>query len=469
MGYALHCDEYELTMAQSFLRHGETWRAAFELSVRHLPRNRGYLVAAGLGTALDYLEGLRFEEDELEWLATRGIYGRPFIEHLRALRFTGDVDAIPEGTPIGAGEPLLRVVAPRVQATLVESALLAITNHQTTVATKTARIVGAAAGRPVLDFSLRRLHGPDAGVGVARAAWIAGVAGTATVVAGRVLGIPTTGTMAHQYVLAFGEDGEQAAFEQFLRDYPGRAYLLVDTYETLRGAERAIAASHATGVELAGVRLDSGDLAALSRDVRELLDAAGLPRAQIVASNDLDEWSIDALVRGGAPIDVFGVGTSLGTSSDAPALGGVYKLVAQEDRATGELRPVMKRSPEKVSDPGIHQVWRSDDGDVIGLATDSLPGTPLLTPVMRDGARVGEPEPLEAARERCRALLPRLPERVRRLTDPEPLTVRSSRRLVDLRRELGLTVTVRGASPPANADGPTPPAPTPHARAARAL
>ena len=444
MGYALHCDEYELTMAQSFLLHGRTERAAFELSVRRLPVNRGYLVAAGLGTALEYLQGLRFEEAELEWLATRGIYGSEFVEHLRGLRFTGDVDAIPEGTPVGAGEPLIRIVAPRVEATLVESALLAIVNHQTVVATKTARIVEAAAGRPVLDFSLRRLHGPDAGVGVARAAWIGGVASTATVVAGRLLGIPTSGTMAHHYVLAFGRDGEQAAFEQFLRDYPGRAYLLVDTYDTLHGTERAIAASRATGVELAGVRLDSGDLAALARGVRDLLDRGGFPRARIVASNELDEWSVAELRRRGAPIDVFGVGTALGTSSDAPALSAVYKLVAQEDPATGELRPAMKNSAGKVSDPGVHQVWRSPEGDVVGLASETLPGEPLLVPVMRAGARVGDPEPLDAARERCRALLPRLPETVRRFTDPEPIAVRLSRRLEELRHELGSPVTQGG-------------------------
>jgi nicotinate phosphoribosyltransferase len=435
-GYALHCDEYELTMAQSFLAHGQTGRAVFELSVRDLPRNRGYLVAAGLQTALEYLARLRFDEVALAWLASQGIYGSAFIEHLRGLRFSGDVDAIPEGTPVGAGEPILRVDAPRVQATLVESALLTIVNHQTTIATKTARVVDAAAGRPVFDFSLRRLHGPDAAVGVARAAWIGGAAGTASVVGGQRLGIPTTGTMAHHYVIAFGPDGEQAAFEQFLRDYPGRATLLVDTYDTLRGTERAVAASRATGVALGGVRLDSGDLLSLTRDVRALLDAAGMPGARIVASNELDEWRIDELVRGGAPIDSFGVGTSLGTSSDAPALGGVYKLVAQEDAATGRLQPVMKRSTGKVTDPGVHQVWRSPGGDVVGLASESLEGEPLLVPFMRDGGHVGEVEPLDAARERCRAGLERLPDAVRRLTDPRPLDVARSAALTELRSEL---------------------------------
>jgi nicotinate phosphoribosyltransferase len=435
-GYALYCDEYELTMAQSFLAHGQTGRAAFELGVRSLPSNRGYLVAAGLETALEYLEDLRFEDGDLAWLATRDIYGAAFIEHLRTLRFSGDVDAIPEGTPVGAGEPLLRVVAPRVEATLVESALLSIVNQQTLVATKTARLVDAAAGRPILDFSLRRSHGPDAGVGVARAAWIGGAAATATVVAGRRLGIPTSGTMAHHFVLAFGPDCEQGAFEQFLLDYPARAYLLVDTYDTLRGTERAIAASRAAGVPLAGVRLDSGDLATLAHHVRDLLDAAGMHEARIVVSNDLDEWSIDALVRAGAPVDAFGVGTALGTSSDAPALGGVYKLVAQENLQTGELQPVMKRSVGKANDPGVHQVWRTAEGDVIGLASESLSGEPLLVPVVRAGRRLDAPEPLDAARERCRGGLSRLPDAVRRVTDPQLLAVHRSPRLDELRREL---------------------------------
>jgi nicotinate phosphoribosyltransferase len=435
-GYALHCDEYELTMAQSFLTHGQNGRAAFELGVRSLPVNRGYLIAAGLETALEYLETLRFDEGDLAWLATRGIYGPAFIEHLRTLRFTGDVDAIPEGTPVGAAEPLLRVVAPRVEATLVESALLSIVNHQTLVATKTARVVGAAAGRPVLDFSLRRLHGPDAGIGVARAAWIGGAAATATVIAGRRLGIPTSGTMAHHFVLAFGRDHEQAAFEQFLRDYPGRAYLLVDTYDTLRGTEHAIAASRATGITLAGVRVDSGEFAVLAWRVRELLDAAGMGEAHIVASNDLDEWSIDKLVRAQTPIDSFGVGTALGTSSDAPALGGVYKLVAHEDPRTGLLEPVMKLSEAKANDPGVHQVWRTAEGDVIGLASESLPGEPLLAPVVRDGRRLREPEPLDAARQRCHEGLARLPEAVRRITDPQPLAIERSAVLIELRHRL---------------------------------
>lgn len=431
---ALHCDEYELTMAQSFLRHGQTGRATFELFVRHLPPRRGYLVAAGLEQALAYLVELRFTDEDLEYLRERSTYGEDFLEYLAGFAFHGDVDALPEGTVVGAGTPLLRVTAPRLEATIVESALLAIVNHQTMIASKVARIVDAAKGRPVWDFSLRRLHGPDAAPAVARAAYIAGAAGTATVVAGRLLGIPTTGTMAHHYVLAFGPDGEQRAFEQFLRDYPGRATLLVDTYDTRRGVERAIAASLAVGVPLAAIRLDSGDLLALSCEARRLLDEAGFGSTRIIASGDLDEDRIAALVAGGAPIDAFGVGTMLGVSADAPYLGGVYKLVAQE--VDGRTVPVMKRSAEKETDPGAHQVFRTATGDVLGLVGEEIDGRPLLQPVMRGGEICGGVEPLDRIRERARAEREALPAEVRRLDQPQPWTVRRSPGLLALRRRL---------------------------------
>jgi nicotinate phosphoribosyltransferase len=432
--YALHCDEYELTMAQSFLHHGQTDDAAFELTVRGLPPQRGYLVAAGLEQALAYLRRLRFAEDDLAFLASTGLYSEDFLGHLRTLRFAGDVDALAEGTVIGAGEPLLRITAPRVQATLVESTLLAIVGHQTLIASKAARVVDAAAGRPVFDFSLRRLHGPDAALGVARAAFIAGAAGTATVVAGARLGIPTTGTMAHHYVVSFGADGEQRGFEQFLRDYPGRAVLLVDTYDTLRGVERAIAASRATGIGLAGIRLDSGDIGALSRAARRLLDDAGMRQAGIVASGDLDEWKISALVESGAPLAAFGVGTMLGTSADAPHLGAIYKLVAQCEQ--GRMVPVMKTSEDKRGDPGMHQVFRTDAGDVLALATETLPGQPLLQPVIRDGEMFVELPSLERIAVHCRAQRELLPDAVRRIADPEPWEVRRTPALEELRRRV---------------------------------
>jgi nicotinate phosphoribosyltransferase len=431
---SLHTDEYALTMAQSFLHHAQTGAASFELTVRSLPEHRGYLVAAGLEQALAFLESLHFDARDLEFLQRQGIYARDFLDMLASLRFSGDVDAIPEGTPVGAGTPLLRVTAPRIEATLVESALLALVNHQTMIASKASRIVNAAQGRAVWDFSLRRLHGPEAGTGVARAAYIAGCAGTATVVAGARLHVPTTGTMAHHFVLAFGEDNEQAAFEQFLRDYPGRAVLLVDTYDTLRGVDRAIAASRATGVALAGVRLDSGDVAALATATRARLDAAGLPTAQIIASGDLDEYRIEELLAAGAPLDAFGVGTMLGTSADAPSMGGVYKLVEQS--VGEEMVPTMKVTLLKQTDPGRHQVFHTATRDVVGMWDEECEGEPLLVPVMRAGETVMSLPSLDEIRARCAERVAALPAPVRDIRNPRPWPVQRSPRLVALRERL---------------------------------
>lgn len=431
---SLHTDEYALTMAQSFHRHGQTGAVAFEMTVRSLPPSRGYLVAAGLEQACAHLRALHFDGRDLEFLSRQGVYSPDFLELLAGLRFSGDVDAIPEGTPVAAGVPLLRITAPRIEATLVESSLLALINHQTMIASKASRIVEAAQGRSVWDFSLRRLHGPDAALGVARAAYIAGCAGTATVAAGARLGVPTTGTMAHHFVLAFGEDGEQAAFEQFLRDYPGRAVLLVDTYDTLRGVDRAIAASLATGVPLAGVRLDSGDIAALAVAARAKLDAAGFERARITASGDLDEHRIAALLAAGAPVDSFGVGTMLGTSADAPSMGGVYKLVAQ---TRGEaMEPTMKTTSAKQTDPGVHQVFHTDTCDVIALQGEDCAGEPLMTAVMRGGEMCCPLPSLAEIRARCLARVAALPPAVRRVDSPQPWPVSRSPRLDELRERL---------------------------------
>ncbi|MBV9101316.1 MAG: nicotinate phosphoribosyltransferase [Candidatus Dormibacteraeota bacterium] len=431
--YALFCDEYELTMAQSFWRHRQNGRVCFEVTVRHLPPGRGYLVVAGLEQVLAQLCGLRFSDADLAYLERIG-FEPGFTAFLRGLRFTGDVHAIAEGTVAGAGTPLLRVTAPRIEAMLVESALLAIVNHQTSIASKTARVVAAARGRDVWDFSLRRVHGPEAGLAVARAAYIAGAAGTATEVAGQRLGIPTSGTMAHHFVMAFGPDREQQGFEQFLRDYPGRATLLVDTYDTLRGVDHAIAASRSTGVALTGVRIDSGDIASLAKAARARFDAAGMPGVRILASGDLDEHRITELLDAGAPVDAFGVGTMLGTSYDAPALGGVFKLVAQEE--DGALQPVMKRSAGKLTDPGVHQVFRTADGDVVGMDGEGVDGEPLLRQVMRGGVP-GDIPSLDAGRLHCAAQRARIPDAQARLIDPAPWPVRRSPQLEALRDRLG--------------------------------
>lgn len=432
--YALYCDEYELTMAQSFLRHGQTGPAAFELSVRRLPPNRGYLVAAGLEQVLANLESLRFNAPALEYLHDTGVYDDEFLKHLGALRFTGSVEAVPEGTVVGADTPILRITAPRIEATVVESWVLATINHQTSIATKAARIVDAAAGRPVWDFSLRRVQGPEAGVAVARAAYIGGVAGSATVVAGQRLGIPTTGTMAHHFVLLFGPDGELAAYEQFLRDYPNRATLLIDTYDTVAAVDRVIAASRDTGVAVTGVRIDSGDLVSLAAEVRRRFDAAGLRDVHIVLSGDLDEYRIRDLLAQATPVDAFGVGTMLGTSYDAPALGAVYKLVAQQE--AGVMHPVMKHSTDKITEPGVHQVFRTSAGDVVGLDDEHIEGRRLLAPVMTDGSAHDVPR-LREIRERALAEVAALPAEVRRLESPATWPVQRSERLRALRRSLG--------------------------------
>jgi nicotinate phosphoribosyltransferase len=313
---------------------------------------------------------------------------------------------------------------------------LALLNHQTMIASKASRIVDAAQGRDVWDFSLRRLHGPEAATGVARAAYIAGCAGTATVAAGRRLGVPTTGTMAHHFVLAFGEDGEQAAFEQFLRDYPGRAVLLVDTWDTLRGVDRAIAASRATGVALAGVRLDSGDIDALSRQTRARLDAAGMREGHIIASGDLDEYRIEELLGGDppAPLDAFGVGTMLGTSADAPSIGGVYKLVEQSGE--GGMVPTMKVTSAKQTDPGAHQVFHTPTCDVIALRDEECAGEPLMRRVVSAGRVVAEPPTLREIRARCRERVGALPNEVRRVCDPQPWPVARSPELCELTTRL---------------------------------
>lgn len=412
---ALYVDQYCLTMAQSFWRHKQNERVSFELFVRSLPKNRDFLLVAGLETALDYLKELSFTNEDIDYLKETDLYDSGFLDFLRTLRFTGDVDAILEGTVIGANVPILRVTAPRIEATLVESALLTIINHQTMIASKAARIVEAAQGRPVWDFSLRRLHGPHASIGVARAAYIAGCAGTATVEAGKQLNIPTTGTMAHHFVQHFGPNREVEAFAQFMVDYPDNSILLVDTYDAKRGIRNAIKATKIfhefPNIKLKGIRLDSGDLVELSKYARQRLDKAGFSDAIIVASNDLDEYKIRELVDAEAPIDSFGVGTMLGTSADAPHLGGVFKIVM--NTYEGVRGPVMKFSENKETNPGMHQVFRAEKKkkviETIALIDEPLKGEKLLQRVMNKGQFTAEYvsgiSTLDNARQRAAAEL----------------------------------------------------------------
>jgi nicotinate phosphoribosyltransferase len=408
---SLLVDQYELTMSASYFRREMNGRAVFELFVRHLPPHRDWLVVAGIGPALSMVEAMRFGRAECEYLTGRG-FDRDFLDYLAKCRFRGDVDAIPEGTVVFAGEPLVRVSAPLIEGQLLETLLLNQVNFQTAITTKAARIRLAAGGPDrFVDFSPRRDHGVDAAMKVARSAAIAGAAGTSNVAAAMRYGLQPVGTMAHSYVLSF--ESEEEAFRAFLEDTPGNATLLVDTYDTVEGVRRAITAASAVGVPLEGVRIDSGDLLELSREARRLLDEAGLRDTRIVASGDLEEGRIAELVASGAPIDIWGVGTDLGTSRDAPALGGVYKLVAHE--SAGGWRGVGKRSPGKESLPGAKQVWREErdgvmTGDTVGLADEELPGRPLLVPVMRDGETVLR-ESLDEMRERASRELGSLPAR----------------------------------------------------------
>jgi nicotinate phosphoribosyltransferase len=420
-------DQYELAMASSYLMRGMNKPAVFELFVRHLPPRRHWLLVAGLGPALALVEAMRFGEEELAFLEGRG-FDAAFLSYLEGFRFSGAVDAMPEGTVAFAGEPLVRVTAPRIEAQLLETLLLNQINFQTAIATKAARLVlavgGGETGRggALVDFSPRRDHGTDAAMKAARAAAIAGAAGTSNVAAAMRYGLEAVGTMAHSYVMSFADERE--AFEAFMKDAPGDAVMLVDTFDTLAGVRHAIAAARSTGVRLAGVRLDSGDLLALSHSARRLLDEAGMADAAIVVSGDLDEREIVRLVEGGAPVAVWGVGTALGTSRDSPrAVGGVYKLVA--DRLDGAgWRGVAKRSPAKATLPGPKQVYRRFRGgvmvgDVVAIADEALEDRALLTPAMRNGRSLLR-DSLSDLRARATAGLAELPAPLRRVEGPPP-------------------------------------------------
>jgi len=439
---SLLIDQYELAMVASYLERGMNQTAVFELFVRELPPGRAWLLVAGLGPALRIVTEMRFGGQELRYLETIGF--RPaLLRFLERFRFSGEIDAIPEGTVAFAGEPLVRVTAPRIEAQLLETLLLNQINFQTAIATKAARVVLAAgggkpgAGKKVVDFSPRRDHGIEAAMKAARAAGIAGAEGTSNVAAAMRYGMRPVGTMAHSYVMSFAD--EQEAFRTFMQDTPENAIMLVDTYDTLEGVTHAIAASHQTGVKLKGVRLDSGDLLSLSRGARALLDEAEMRDAQIVASGDLEEHQIAKLVAAGAPIDLWGVGTELGTSRDAPALGGVYKLVADAAPGGSGWRPVWKSSPAKATIPGAKQVFRTFTagtmtGDLVAEASERHPGRPLLERFMEHGKLVRR-EPLAALRARAVDSLGAVPAALRDIETraPAPYPVTYSELLLALR------------------------------------
>ncbi|HET9350007.1 MAG TPA: nicotinate phosphoribosyltransferase [Burkholderiales bacterium] len=390
-------------MLQAYYERGMTEPAVFELFVRKLPPKRDFLVAAGLEQALDFIEGMRFGEEELDWIRTCGHFKPAFADRLAELRFTGDVHALPEGTILFPNEPLLRVAAPLPEAQLLETRVLNLVHFQTAIASKAARSRLAAGAKGLIDFGLRRAHGAEAGLLAARASYLAGFDGTSTALAGARFGIPVFGTMAHSFVQA--HDGEAEAFAHFAAAFPEKAVLLIDTYDTVEGARIAVRATP----KLKGVRLDSGDLDDLSRKVRQILDANGAKSAIIFASGNLDEDAVGRLVAAGAPIDSFGVGTAMTTSADQPYLDAVYKL--QEYAG----RPRRKRSTGKATWPGRKKVYRrytvegSFLGDTVTLETDALPADPLIVPVMRGGRRLPQPS-LEESRKHCLLQLARLPK-----------------------------------------------------------
>jgi nicotinate phosphoribosyltransferase len=434
---SLLSDLYELTMAASYHREGLDRPAVFELFARHLPPHRSWLMAAGIGPALRLLSEMRFGESELGYLGEIG-FGQEFLDYLADFRFRGHIAAMPEGTLCFADEPLVRVTGPRIEAQLLETLLLNQVNFQTMIATKAARVVLAAGGGEpghgdrVIDFSPRRDHGIDAAMKVARCAAIAGCAGTSNVAAAQRYGLTAMGTMAHSYVLSFRAELE--AFRAFLRAFPDRGILLVDTFEITQGVMTAIEAARETGVALRGVRIDSGDLETCARRARELLDEAGMTETEIIVSGDLEEVRIAELVASGAPIDRYGVGTDLGTSRDSPVVNGVYKLVADAD-PDGTWRGVRKLSAEKETLPGPKQVFRRlrDGvlaGDVVAAEDEATEGEPLLVPFM-EGGEIVRAESMEQMRAHAEAGLGSLPERLRP-PDPvegEPYLVEISERL----------------------------------------
>ena len=418
-------DFYELTMAQSYFAEGMDAEATFSLYVRTHPPDRGYLVAAGVDEAIDCLAALSFSDASVDFLRETGVFEDDFLEYLRGFRFTGTVRALAEGSLFFANEPILEVTAPVIEAQVAETIAINQVQYQTLLATKSARCVAAAQGRPIADFAARRTHGAEASLRMARASYLAGFGATSNVLAARRYGIPPTGTMAHSYVTSFADEID--AFRAYSRRFPERSILLLDTYDTINAAHTAATVGQelaADGHRLTGVRLDSGDFDQLSHQVRRILDDKGLDYVRIVASGGLDEYELERLVQGGAPIDMFGVGTRVGVSADAPSCDMVYKMVCHAGR------PVMKLSAGKASLPGGKQVFRRYDadgrmtGDVIALEDESLEcetaGTvePLLALAMADGRRVTPTSPLDEARRRVADGLAALPGEFRKITAP---------------------------------------------------
>lgn len=468
-------DLYELTMMQGYFKEKDANETViFDAFYRSNPNNNGYAIAAGLQQVIEYIENLHFEKEDIDYLRTTGLFGEDFLEYLNHFKFTGDIYAIPEGTIIFPREPLVKVIAPIMEAQLVETAILNIINHQSLIATKTARVVYAANGDGVMEFGLRRAQGPDAGIYGARAAMIAGCVGTSNVLAGRMFNVPVKGTHAHSWIMSFPD--ELTAFRTYAKLYPTASILLVDTYDTLKsGVPNAIKVfqeMRKAGIPLTfyGIRLDSGDLAYLSKKAKKMLDAAGFPDAVISASNDLDENLISSLKLQGATINSWGVGTNLITSKDCPAFGGVYKLAAVKDKETGAFIPKIKLSEnaEKITNPGnktIQRIYNRETGKIIAdliclteetydsknslllfdpvetwkkthLAPNSYTLRELLVPIFKDGVRVYESPSVMDIQAYCKKELATLWEESLRLEYPHRTHVDLSLPLWKMKNQL---------------------------------
>jgi nicotinate phosphoribosyltransferase len=434
---SLFTDYYELTMCASYFDNKNFEPATFDLFIRRLPENRSYFLFAGLDEALQYLQSIKFTEEHLAYLKKQGF--RPdFLDYLGGFKFTGEAWTVPEGTVAFPNEPLIRVTAPIIEAQLVETFLLNTINLQTMIATKASRVVQAAKGKSVIEFGLRREPGIDAGMKVARSSYIAGCQGTSNVLAGMAYGIPVFGTLAHSFIMSYPKEID--AFRAFAKTFPNKSTLLIDTYDDIAGAEKAVIVAkelEAKGFRLGGVRLDSGDLAQTSKKVRKILDDRGLGYVKIFASGDLDEFKITQLLNEGARIDAFGVGTKMGTSADRPYLDVIYKL-CETMTANGSFSPIMKLSKDKITLPGRKQVYRfkSKDGgfsrDVIALADEHVEGEALLVKVMENGKLSRELPSLEQIRVVASENLAKLPAEYKQLTNAPTYPVELSQKLQTL-------------------------------------
>jgi nicotinate phosphoribosyltransferase len=413
---SLFTDLYELTMCASYFDNKHFEPATFDLFIRRLPENRSYFLFAGLEQAVNYLKNLKFNEEQLSYLKSQG-FKADFLDYLCHFKFTGEVWAVPEGTVVFPNEPLIRVTAPIIEAQIIETFLLNTVNLQTMIATKASRVVHAAKGKPIIEFGLRREQGIDAGMKVARCTYIAGCQGTSNVLAGYFYGIKVFGTMAHSFIMSYPKEID--AFRAFAKTFPEKSTLLIDTYDNVAGAEKAVVVAkemEKQGFRLGAVRLDSGDLVEESKKVRQILDSNSLGYVKIFASGDLDEFRIEELLASGAALDSFGVGTKMGTSADRPYLDVIYKL-CEARLADGSFSPIMKLSRDKSTLPGRKQVYRfkGEDGkfekDRIALTNEKPKGEPLLVKVMDGGKLVYSLPSLEEIRVYVAANLAGLPEK----------------------------------------------------------